>query len=263
MIQKRISRMGRFEGQLAVVTASTSGIGFAIAERLASEGATIVISSRKETHVKEAETKLKDQSFQVKGVVCNVNNTDALKNLVREAVSFGNRSIDILVSNAGISPTLSSLSKTPESVIDAILNVNVKSAILLVQTALPYLSGSARIVFNASIAAFTTSNPVLMVPGMYSVSKTALLGITKVFANELGKRGIRVNAIAPGIVQTKFSGAIFENSEASSVLMNNTPLNRLPGVEEIASVVAFLVSDDASFISGETIVISGGLQSRL
>ena len=249
----------RFEGRLAVVTASTDGIGYAIAEKLAKEGAKVIVSSRRAENVERAERQLMEQGLAVKGVVCHVGDPTALQYLVREAVAFGDGAIDILVSNAAVSPVMATLSQTPESALDTIWKTNVKSAILLIQKALPHLSKDASIVLNISIAAYRAET----MPSMYAVSKTALLGVVKAFANELGRRGIRVNGVAPGIVPTRLSKALTEQPALRGAFLKGTSLRRFGKTEEIANVVAFLASKDAAYITGETIVVAGGMQSRL
>jgi dehydrogenase/reductase SDR family protein 4 len=149
-----------------------------------------------------------------------------------------------------------------ESAIDKILDINIKSAIILAKLAVQQMqkqrSGGA-IVFISSYTAF---NPTPPIP-MYAVSKTALLGLTKALAEELGPEGIRVNCVAPGIVPTKFAAALVASPELEAENKARTFLGRLGRPEDMAATVAFLVSDDASYITGETIVVAGGMQSRL
>lgn len=254
--------MRRFENKLAIITASTAGIGLEIARKLGSEGARAVISSRKESNVQTIEKELLKEGFIVKGVVCHVGDRKALQNLVQEAVEFGQGKIDILISNAAVNPTIKPLSTIEETTIDTILNINVKSPILLVQECIPYFAKDASIVFNSSYAAFQPVNR-LDALRMYAISKTALLGVTKAFAIELGKKGIRVNCVAPGFILTKLSAKILENQKFKTELIQSIPLRRLGQTQDVANLVAFLVSKEAEFITGETIVISGGLQSRL
>jgi dehydrogenase/reductase SDR family protein 4 len=147
-----------------------------------------------------------------------------------------------------------------ESVWDKILDVNVKCTALLVKEALPYLKErrNASIVIVSSIGGFMPFSAL----GPYSTSKTALLGLTKALATELAP-AIRVNCIAPGIIKTKFSSAIWQNDVIAAETIKNIPMGRLGEAEECAGAVSFLCSEDASYITGETIVISGGMPSRL
>ncbi|XP_055388850.1 uncharacterized protein LOC129617823 [Condylostylus longicornis] len=184
--------MRRFEGQLAVITASTAGIGLSIAERFASEGALVVISSRKQKNVDEALEKLKGTG-KVKGIVCAVNNKEHRQQLFHFAttVAFPElefRKIDVLVSNAACSPYFGETLQTPERAFDKLFEVNVKATFFLIAEAQNFLTDGASILIISSYLAFNPSSPI----GIYGVTKTALLGLTKVLANELGQRKIRV-----------------------------------------------------------------------
>lgn len=143
-------------------------------------------------------------------------------------------------------------------------DINVKSGLMLVREASSYLSEGASVVFISSVGAFgPVSTAQVQWTGMYLVSKTALLNLAMALANELGPRGVRVNCVAPGLVPTTFSSKVLEDE----VLLQNLPrqvhLGRLGTVEDVAGVVAFLASEDASYITGETIVVAGGMRSRL
>ncbi|CAG2056046.1 unnamed protein product [Timema podura] len=238
----------KLKGKVAVVTASTDGIGFAVAKRLAADGASVVISSRKETNVRNASNKLQKEGLSVTGVVCHVAKKEDRERLFQEAIDkFGG--IDILISNAAANPASGSILECGETEWDKIFDINVKSAFLLTKEVVPFLQkrSGGNIIYISSIAGYT---PIEFL-GPYSVSKTALLGLTKVFANDLASDNIRVNCVAPGIVQTKFSSIVSN----ISILFAQPP--------EIAGVVSFLCSDDASYITGETIVAAGGMVSRL
>lgn len=236
-------------------------IGFAIAQRLSEEGANVVISSRKEQNVEKAVKLLKDQGLsQVFGVKCHVGNAEDRTRLYEEAVKqFGG--IDILVSNAAVNPEVGQVLDCSEQAWDKIFDINVKASFLLAKEVLPHLKqrGGGSIVFVSSIAGF---QPFSLL-GAYSVSKTALFGLTKAASQDLAQEKIRVNCVAPGIVKTKFSSALYETKEAEEAALTVIPMRRLAVPEEISGVVAFLVSDDASYVTGETIVAAGGMPSRL
>ncbi|KAL8259308.1 hypothetical protein R6Q59_027261 [Mikania micrantha] len=247
----------RFEGKVAIVTASTQGIGFSIAQRLGLEGASVVISSRRQKNVDEAVEKLKAHGIEVLGLTCHVSNAQQRKNLIDQTVQKYGK-IDVVVSNAAVNPSVNVILQTKESTLDKLWEVNVKAAILLLQEASPHLSKGSSIVFNSSISAFQPP------PGMamYGVTKTALLGLTKALATELAPH-TRVNCVAPGIILTHFASHITSNETKRQALEEKTSLKRLGTTEDIAAVTAFLASDDASYITGETIVVSGGMLSRL
>jgi len=149
----------------------------------------------------------------------------------------------------------------PEDAWDKIFEINVKAPFLLTQELQPYFMErkGGSVVFISSIAGFQP----FAVLGPYSVSKTALLGLTKVLAQELGPDNIRVNCVAPGIIETKFSGALTSNESIAEKMLEIVPLRRFGQSPEIAGVVSFLCSDDASYVTGENIVAAGGQPSRL
>ncbi|XP_015574298.1 tropinone reductase-like 3 isoform X2 [Ricinus communis] len=182
----------RFEGKVALVTASTQGIGFAIARRLALEGASLVVSSRKQKNVDEAVEKLQAEGIQVLGVVCHVSNAQHRKHLIHKTVERYGK-IDVIVSNAAANPSTEAILKTQESVLDKLWEINVKASILLLQDAAPYLQKGSSVILVSSISGY--SPPASM--AMYGVTKTALLGLTKALAAEMAP-DTRVNCIAPG-----------------------------------------------------------------
>ncbi|XP_065190176.1 dehydrogenase/reductase SDR family member 4-like [Sycon ciliatum] len=250
----------RLTGKVAIVTASTDGIGLAIARRLAQEGARVAISSRKEANVTRTVDTLRSEGLDVLGVPCHVGKDEQRKQLLDTTLSTWGQ-IDILVSNAAVNPVFGpTLEACDGAAWDKIFDINVKCAFLLAKEAYPHMrqQSTGRIIFVSSIAAFTP------LPGLgpYSVSKTALLGLAKVLARELGDDNITVNCLAPGIVDTRFSSALTK-SDAGSKITEQTSLGRVAVPEDMAGTVAFLASDDARYITGETIVNAGGMTSHL
>eukprot|EP00455_Lapot_gusevi_P026301 TRINITY_DN2776_c0_g1_i3.p1 TRINITY_DN2776_c0_g1~~TRINITY_DN2776_c0_g1_i3.p1 ORF type:complete len:254 (+),score=80.11 TRINITY_DN2776_c0_g1_i3:68-829(+) len=249
----------RLTNKVAVVTGSTDGIGFAIAERFASEGAKVVVSSRKAANVKKAvETiKAKFPNTSVHGVVCHIGIAADRKKLVQETVEkFGQ--IDILVSNVAVNPTMGSTLETDEKTWDKIFDINVKCSFLIAQECVPHMKNGGSITFVASQAGFT---PFALL-GAYSVSKTALFGLTKVLAQELAPN-IRVNCLAPGIIKTRFSVPLWKEDAIAEKALEGIPMRRFGTPAECAGTVAFLASEDASYVTGEIIVVNGGTTSRL
>ncbi|CAM9001803.1 unnamed protein product [Rhodiola kirilowii] len=247
----------RFVGKVAIITASTQGIGFGIAERLGLEGAAVVISSRKQKNVDEAVEKLKAKGIEVLGLVCHVSNKEHRKNLIDQTVQKYGK-IDVVVSNAAANPTAAGILETQESVLDKLWDINVKVGILLLQDAAPHLSKGSSVVLISSIAGY---NPPASM-AMYGVTKTALLGLTKGLAAELAP-DTRVNCVAPGFVPTHFADFLIRNEGMRKEIESKTLLGRLGTTQDMGAAVAFLASDDASYITGETIVVSGGISSRL
>ncbi|KAK8683969.1 hypothetical protein V6N13_040008 [Hibiscus sabdariffa] len=247
----------RFEGKVAIVTASTQGIGFAIAQRLGFEGASVVISSRKQKNVDEAVEKLKNKGVEVFGVVCHVSNAQHRKDLIQKTVDKYGK-IDVFVSNAAVNPSVDPLLQTQESVLDKLWETNVKATVLLLQEAAPHLQKGSSIVFISSIAAYNPQPAMFM----YGVTKTALLGLTKALATEMAP-DTRVNAVAPGFVPTNFAAYITKDEAVRKVAEEKTLLHRLGTPQDMAAAAAFLASDDASYITGETLIVAGGIPSRL
>ncbi|KAG8455426.1 hypothetical protein GDO86_001567 [Hymenochirus boettgeri] len=250
----------KLQGKVALVTASTDGIGLAIARRLGHDGACVLLSSRKQKNVDRAVHELRNEGLNVEGTVCHVGNSEDRKRLVDTALQlFGG--IDILVSNAAVNPFFGNILDSSEEEWDKILDINVKATFLLVKLVAPKLQerGGGSIVIVSSVAGFSPF-PSL---GPYSVSKTALLGLTKALAPELYPLNIRVNCLAPGLIRTKFSSALWENEAACEHTLNSMGISRIGEPEECAGTVSFLCSPDASYITGETIVVAGGCHSHL
>ncbi|CAM6089824.1 unnamed protein product [Calypogeia fissa] len=248
----------RLVGKVAVVTASTQGIGLGIVERLGLEGASVVVSSRKQKNVDEAVAQLQAKGIEAIGVACHVSKADQRRNLIKTALDKYGR-IDILVSNAAVNPAVLPISDMPEEIIDKLWETNVKAGILLTQEAVPHLKEGSSITFISSITGFNPSSGGLQ---MYAVTKTALLGLTKALAAELGPT-IRVNSVNPGFVPTHFADYLIRTPEIRKEFESRTYLNRLGTPSDVAAAVAYLVSDDASYVTGENLVVAGGMQSRL
>ncbi|XP_021766807.1 tropinone reductase-like 3 [Chenopodium quinoa] len=247
----------RYIGKVAIITASTQGIGLCIAERLGMEGASVVISSRKQKNVDEAVEMLSSKGINVLGVVCHVSNAEQRKNMIDLTIQkFGK--IDVIVSNAAVNPTPDTILNTQESALDKLWEVNVKAPILLLQDAAPHLTKESAIIFISSITAY---QPMPLMT-MYGVTKTALHGLTKALAAEMAPN-TRVNCVAPGYVPTHFSGIITKSDPIRQIFEEGILLKRFGSTKDIADATAFLASNEASYITGETLVVSGGMHTRL
>ncbi|XP_003421001.2 dehydrogenase/reductase SDR family member 4 [Loxodonta africana] len=250
----------RLTNKVALVTASTDGIGFAITRRLAQEGAHVVISSRKQQNVDRAVAELQREGLSVSGTVCHVGKAEDRERLVATAVRL-HGGVDILVANAAVSPFFGNLMDVTEEIWDKILDINVKATALMTKAVVPEMEkrGGGSVVIVASVAAY---NPF---PGLgpYNVSKTALVGLTKNLATELAARNIRVNCLAPGVIKTKFSHVLWMDKAKEEGIKESLCIKRIGKPEECAGIVSFLCSEDASYITGETIVVAGGAPSRL
>ncbi|XP_069735224.1 dehydrogenase/reductase SDR family member 4-like [Phaenicophaeus curvirostris] len=251
---------GALEGKVALVTAATSGIGLAVAASLARAGARVVLSSRRAPHVEAAVGQLRAGGLEVRGVVCHVGQPQSRQALVQKALeAYGG--VDILVSNAAANPALGPALEAPEGVWDKIFQVNVTAAAMLIGLVVPHMEkrGGGAIVLVSSVAGY---QPVAAL-GPYSVSKTALLGLVKALAPELRARNIRLNGVAPGLIRTRFSAALWEDEEVQKQTMAAMGIERVGSPEEVAEAVTFLCSPSASYVVGETLVVAGGAPSRL
>ncbi|KAM9645196.1 dehydrogenase/reductase SDR family member 4-like isoform 2-T2 [Trichechus inunguis] len=230
MASSGMARQHPLVNKVALVTASTDGIGFAIARRRVQDGAHVIVNSRKQHNVDQAALKL-------------------------------HGGVDILVANAAVNPFFGNLMHVTEEVWDMILDINVKSTALMTKAVVPEMEKQrgGSVVIVASIAAYN------QLPGLgpYSVSKTALVGLTKSLAIELAERNIRVNCLAPGLIKTRFSYLFWMDKARKGSTKEVLHIRRIGKPEECAGIVSFLCSEDASYISGETMVVAGGAPSHL
>lgn len=243
--------MGRFAGKVAIVTGASRGIGLGVAERLVAEGARVVITARKEEALKEAVAGLgEDAATFVAGPADDAGHQDEA--IATAIERFGR--LDFLVNNTGINPVYGPMIEMDLGAAEKIFRVNVVSATSWAQKAYAAAlkDGGGAIVNIASVAGL---KPAPMI-GMYGASKSAVIHVTQELALELAP-SIRVNAVAPAVVKTRFAGALYEGREDE--VASAYPMKRLGTPEDIASVVAFLLSEDAAWVTGQTITIDGGL----
>uniref|UniRef100_A0A3Q2QY24 Dehydrogenase/reductase (SDR family) member 4 n=1 Tax=Fundulus heteroclitus TaxID=8078 RepID=A0A3Q2QY24_FUNHE len=233
-----VRRSGLSLARVAAFETSTSGlIGLAAAQALGRRGAHVVVSSRRQANVDKAVALLQSQSIRVTGTTCNVGKGEDREKLVQLTVDQCG-GIDILVSNAAVNPFFGNIMDSTEDVWDKILSVNVKSAFLLTKLVVPHMEkrGGGNVIFVSSVAAYQPMQAL----GPYSVSKTALLGLTKALAPELAQSNIRVNCVAPGIIKTRFSSALWENEDIVDEFKKQLSIKRIGEPEEIGGTIAFL-----------------------
>ncbi len=245
-------------GKVALITGGSRGIGFAIAKGFLERGAQVVITSRSHNGIQAAVTKLKDVGLtQVEGAVAHSANPEAVQQAFQAAASaFG--PVQIVVNNAATNPIMKPLADTELEVFDKIIQTNLRGYLVVSQEAVKRLR-AARLggsIINVSTVASMRSWPGL---GAYSVSKAAVNMMTQVLAGELGPESIRVNGIAPGLVRTRFSEALWGDSEAEERVKRKLPLRRIAEVEDIVGAAIFLASDASSYVTGQTLVVDGGM----
>jgi dehydrogenase/reductase SDR family protein 4 len=202
---------------------------------------------------------LRGKGFEAVGAAANVSKLEEIQAIVQLAVTSYGGQIDVVVSNAAVNPTAGAILDTPDWAIDKLLQVNIKSAIQLLREAKPYMAKGSSIVVIASNAAYSPEPPI----ALYGVTKMALVSLSQALAAELGPEGIRVNAVAPGVVPTKFAAALVEDPAMEEMQRERTWLKRLGTPEDMAAAVAYLASEEAGYVTGECLVVGGGGYSHL
>ena len=243
-------------GRTAIVTGSSRGIGRAIAEALAHAGAKVVVSSRKANACETVVAAIKKDGGSAISVPCNVGHKDQLAALVAETRrQFG--AIDILVCNAAVNPYFGPLAEISDEAYDRTMDSNVRSNLWLCQMALPDMAArrDGSIVIISSIAGVKGTATL----GAYAISKAADFQLARNLAVEWGKHNIRVNCIAPGLIKTDFAKALWDNPDLLERRLRTTPLGRMGEPEDIAGLALFLASPSASFITGQIIIVDGGV----
>ncbi|MBT8167490.1 glucose 1-dehydrogenase [Falsiruegeria litorea] len=246
--------MNQLIGKVAVITGGTSGIGLATAHRLISDGARVVITGRDQRTLDAAVAELGDRARGIRGDVANLNDLDHLFSEIRE--EYGR--VDVLFANAGIAP-FSPFEAVTEEHFDSLFQINVRGLFFTVQKALPILSINASVILNASVVAQSG----LPNTSVYAATKAAVRSLGRTLAAELSPRGIRVNVVSPGLIETslweKVGLSKNEVDAFATQVTEQTPLRRAGKPQEIAATVAFLASDDASYFTGADLVADGGM----
>lgn len=246
--------MGLLEGKTALVTGGSTGIGLASAVRLASEGAHVFITGRREAELDGAVEVMGSAATAVIGDISNPADLDRLYETIRSR----GRGLDVLFANASVA-ALATLEQTTEQHFDTLFAINVRGTMFTVQKALPLLNDGASVILNGS----TNVDVGAEAFGAYAASKAATRSFARTWANELKGRGIRVNTVTPGPTDTPgLSGLAPDPEQATGLrqhLAAQVPLGRLGRPEEIAAAVAFLASGQSSFITGTSLYVDGGL----
>ncbi|MCC7274179.1 MAG: SDR family oxidoreductase [Alphaproteobacteria bacterium] len=244
------------KGKVAIVTGSSRGIGRAAVEELARAGARVVVSSRKAEAIEPVAAAIRAAGGEAVAIPCNVGRDEELQALVdgtRRA--FGR--IDVVVGNAAVNPYFGPLAQLQRDAFDKIMATNVWSNLTLARLVLPEMAErrDGAVIFISSIAGLKGTQAL----GAYAVSKAADFQLARSLAVEWGRHNVRINCIAPGLVRTDFARALWENEKVLSATLRQCPLGRIGEPDDIAGAVVFLASDAAKFMTGQVMVIDGGV----
>jgi dehydrogenase/reductase SDR family member 4 len=246
-------------GKVAIITGASKGIGEAIARAYAQAGARVVVNSRKQEAVDEVAEAINAEYTEgfpsAIGVAGQVGNAADCQKIFDAAMAAFGR-VDIIVNNAAANPVFGPVEQTDDRAFNKIMEVNVKAPFELAKLCLPVMqaNGGGSIVNISSIGGISPENFL----GIYSVSKAALISLTKVMAMEWGKYNIRANVICPGLIQTKFSEALWANDKILEHVLANVPLNRVGQPDEISGLALFLASEAAGYCTGSVFMADGG-----
>lgn len=257
--------MGKLEGKHAFITGCATGIGRAISQRLAAEGATMLLADKDETRLQDTLAVIRDSSPNSRAFAVDVTKQASVDSVVSQAIEYAG-TIDLLVNNAGVS-SMNRFTELSEEEWDLNFDVNIKGVWRVSKAVAPHMVSrrAGRIVATASMAA-KLGAPLL---AHYSASKFAVVGFIQAIAKELAEYGITANAVCPGFVKTEMQDreivweaklrGIDDADAVRREYVDMTPLGRLCLPEDVANVVAFLCSDDAGFMTGQALNVTGGI----
>jgi dehydrogenase/reductase SDR family member 4 len=242
-------------GKVAIITGASKGIGEAMAQMLAAQGAKVVVNSRKQDAVDEVAQAIVQTGGEAIGVAGQVGNKEDCQHIFDAAMQAFGR-VDILINNAATNPVFGPVENTDDKAFNKIMEVNVKAPFELAKLCLPVMqaNGGGSIINISSIGGVSPEQGL----GIYSVSKAALISLTKVMAHEWGKHNIRANVICPGLIETKFSEALWNNEKILKYFLSQLPLGRVGQPDEIAGLALFLASDASGYCTGGVFVADGG-----
>jgi NAD(P)-dependent dehydrogenase (short-subunit alcohol dehydrogenase family) len=243
------------EGKVAIVIGASRGIGRAIALRFAQAGAKVVVSSRKLEGVQAVADEIRAASGEALALQAHVGRTDDLAALVTQTVETFSR-VDVLVNNAATNPHFGPLLTADESQVEKILDTNLKGVFRGCKAVAPQMEkqGGGKIINIASIAGLRPGPGM----GLYGISKAGVIMLTQVLAVELGPANIQVNAIAPGVIKTRFSQVLWQTPEIAEPILRDLPAGRFGEPEEVAGLALYLASPASDYVTGAVLVMDGG-----
>ena len=253
--QKSIQSLFNLDGKVALITGASKGIGEAMARGLAESGASVVVSSRKQEAVDSVAQAFRAEGLEATAVAANMGSVEDAYALIDQTIAAYD-GLDIIINNAATNPVFGPVQKTEARAFDKIIDVNLKGPFELCKRAYPILQkrGGGSIINISSIGGLTPEPGI----GIYSVSKAGIISLTKAMAQDWGKDNIRVNAICPGLIKTKFSEALWSDEAILQRFLQHTPLNRVGTPEDMVGLAVFLASDAAAYCTGGIYMIDGG-----
>lgn len=243
-------------GKVIIITGASRGIGEAIAQRMAEAGAKLVIASRKQESLETVAAQLRATGAEVLPIAAHNGDKAALTALVEQTVAhYGG--VDVVVNNAATNPHFGPVLEAQDSMWQKTLEVNVLGAFWLAQAVVPHMRqrGGGKLINVTSVNGIRPGT----MQGVYSASKAALINLTQTLAMELGADNIQVNAIAPGLIKTKFAEALWSNETIAEGVTARTPVKRIGEPDDIAGIAVFLASAASNYATGQTFVIDGGI----
>jgi NAD(P)-dependent dehydrogenase (short-subunit alcohol dehydrogenase family) len=245
-----------FAGKVALVTGASRGIGEATARLLAARGAHVVVSSRRQESVDAVAGAIAEAGGRASAIACHVGDEAAIDALF-ERIGDEHGRLDVLVNNAATNPHFGHIAETPLSMVDKTVQVNLRGYFHASQRgAILMKGGGGGAIVNVSSVNGERPGPM---QGIYSVTKAAVISMTRAFAKECAGWGVRVNAVLPGLTDTKFAAALTQSERMLNMILPLIPLGRVAQPEEIAPAIAFLASDAASYVTGACLPVDGGL----